>query len=63
MYIDTATEGRLKNGNVLIDNGDRYQLARRVKDISLQHCGAECVSKAYFMGILDMSYASFIGKD
>ena len=49
--------------NVLLENGDRYQLARRVNDISLQRYGVEYTSKAYFMGISDLSYASWIGND
>ncbi|PKL46256.1 MAG: hypothetical protein CVV42_17145 [Candidatus Riflebacteria bacterium HGW-Riflebacteria-2] len=49
--------------NVLLENGDRYHLARRVNDISLQRYGVEYTSKAYFMGISDLSYASWNGNE
>ncbi len=49
--------------NTLLENGERYQLAERVNAISLKRYGVEYSSKSYFMGISDLSYASWVGNE
>ncbi|MBU1107472.1 MAG: M20/M25/M40 family metallo-hydrolase [Candidatus Riflebacteria bacterium] len=48
--------------NLLLENGNRYDLAKRVNAISLERYGVEYTSKAYFMGISDLSYATWVGN-
>lgn len=49
--------------NLLVKNGRQLNLAQRVNDISLRLFGVEYSSRAYFMGISDLSYASWVGRD
>ncbi|MBU0935643.1 MAG: M20/M25/M40 family metallo-hydrolase [Spirochaetes bacterium] len=49
--------------NVLIPDGQRYDLAERVNRIASENFGVTYESQAYFMGISDLSYASWVGND
>ncbi len=49
--------------NLLLPDGNRFKLAERVDAVSRERFGVEYVSKAYFMGISDLSYAAWVGND
>jgi len=49
--------------NLLIKDGQRYNLAERVHRISYDTYDVSYESQNYFMGISDLSYASWIGND
>jgi arginine utilization protein RocB len=49
--------------NSIIEGGERFDLHQRVNRISKELFNIEYKSKAYFMGISDLSYAAWAGND
>lgn len=49
--------------NSLIQDGERYNLLERVNRISMGLFDVAYSSNSYFMGISDLSYASWVGND
>ncbi len=48
--------------NELISNGTRYNFEKRINEIAAKHYKLVFESKPYFMGISDLSYASWVGN-
>jgi arginine utilization protein RocB len=49
--------------NALIKDGEKFDLLTKVNRVSKELFGVEYQSQAYFMGISDLSYASWVGSD